>query len=141
MLLELLERGFRHLDDLARPDELDPLDDHLLPGFEPRFEHAQALVVVDRADLDDLNLVGRVDDEDARPFLTFQDRLLGDDDGVDVLADDHGGLDVLAGQDRAVGVGNLGPHQKRRGLRIDLVVDEQSSCRRGDGDVRPRRPR
>ena len=96
-LLELFERGFDRLDHLARPDELDALDDHLLPGLEPRLEHAQALVVVDRADLDDLHLVGRVDDEDARPFLTFEDRLLRDDDGVDVLADGHRGLDVLAG--------------------------------------------
>ena len=77
-------------DHLARPDELNPLDDHLLPGLEPRLEHAQALVVVDRVDLDDLDLVGRVDDEDARPFLPFQDRLLRDDDGVDVLADRSG---------------------------------------------------
>ena len=140
-MLELLQRNFDHLDDLARPDELDPLDDHPLPGLEPRLEHSQALVVVNRVDLHDLDLVGRVDDEDARPFLTFEDRLLRDDDGVDVLANGQRGLDVLAGQDRAIGVGHLGPHQERRGLRIDLVVDEDRLADVGMRTFRPRRPR
>ena len=47
----------------------------------------------------------------------------------------------------AVGVGNLGPHQERRGLCIDLVVDEDRLADVGmaafaldghvDGDSRP----
>ena len=124
-MLELLQRDLFHLDRLARLDELNTLDDHPLPGLEPGLEHSQPLVIVDRDHFHDLNLLGRVDNEDARPFLTLQDRLLRHDDGIDVLTNDHGCLDVLAGQDRAVGVGDLGPHQKGRGLRIDLVVDEQ----------------
>ena len=58
------------------------------------------------------------------PFLAFDDRLLGDDDGIDVLADGHAGPDVLAGKERAVGVGNLGTHQEGRGGAVHGVVDE-----------------
>ena len=124
VLLELLERNFLHLDRLARLDELDAVDDHLLPGLEPRLEHSQALVVVDRVHLHAHHLARRVDNKDVRPFLPLQDSLLGNDHGVDILANGQIGLDVLARQDRAVGIGNLGPHQKRAGLRVDLVVDE-----------------
>ena len=65
-MLELSSGRVDRLDDLTRPDELDAFDDHLLAGLEPRFEDAQALVVVDRLDADDLHLVLRVDDKDAR---------------------------------------------------------------------------
>ena len=81
----------------------------------------------------DLDFVGGVDDEHPRPFLTLGDRLLGHDDSVDVFADNDRRLDVLAGQDRAVGVGNLGAHEERRGLGVDLIVDEERLADMGMG--------
>ena len=51
-------------------------------------------------------------DVDPRALLALDDGLLGDDHGVDVLADGHPGPDVLAGEQRAVGVGDLGAHQE-----------------------------
>ncbi len=116
---ELLERRVVGLDDLALPHELNALDDHSLAGLEPRLEHAQAAVVVDACHLRDVDLVLGVDHEDPRAFLAFEDRLFGNDDGIDVLADGHGGLDVFAGQERA-----------RRGSRPPREAGMSRSARR-----------
>ena len=80
---ELFERRFDRHDDLAGLDKLDSLDDDSLSGLEPRREHPQPLVVVNRLDLDATwTLLSASTTIDARPFLTLKDRLFRNDDGV-----------------------------------------------------------
>ena len=121
---ELFQRDFGGIDDLAGTDKLDALNDHFLPRFDPRLEHAQTLVDIDGAYLGDPYRVTGINDEDARAFLALDDGLLGDDDSVLILADRDVGLDILTGEDRPVGVRYLRAHQERRRGGIDVVVDE-----------------
>ena len=56
---ELFERRGDRLYGLSLPHELNAFDDHFLTGFEPGFEHPQAPVRIDAADLRDIDFVLR----------------------------------------------------------------------------------
>ena len=113
---ELLERDFDRLDDLARPDELDALDDHPLSGLEPRLEHSQPLVVVDRPDLDEPGPCCPRRRRRRAALPDLRGPLAPGRRRRRRTRRSSAGHDVLARQDRAIGVGHLGSHQERRGL-------------------------